>query len=148
MELVTIFKYALIAGILFYFLNGVLSAVAMVTAILASTIIFPILLPWIPTSNFSTKGFILGTLLALPFIGLMFLKHPDLPFPHILLQSTVYLLLIPPISAFIALNFTGATTFTSKTGVEREMFRYIPVMAWMFGSGLVAAITTTIIQNI
>jgi len=38
-----------------------------VVAILAGVVLFPILLPWIPTRNFSTKGFILGGLVALPF---------------------------------------------------------------------------------
>jgi hypothetical protein len=45
-------------------------------------------------------------------------------------------LLIPPITAYLALNFTGATTFTSRTGVKAEMFAYMPIMAWMFGIGL------------
>jgi len=48
----------------------------------------------------------------------------------------VYALLIPPITAYLALNFTGATTFTSRTGVKTEMFTYLPAMAWMFGAGL------------
>jgi hypothetical protein len=50
--------------------------------------------------------------------------------------ALVYVLLIPPITAYLALNFTGATTFTSRSGVQREMFAYIPTMAWMFGVGL------------
>jgi len=41
---------------------------------------------------------------------------------------------------FIALNFTGSTTFTSRTGVKREMFAYIPTMAWTFGTGIPACI--------
>jgi hypothetical protein len=31
------------------------------------------------------------------------------------------LLLLPVVSAFLALNFTGASTFTSQTGVNREI---------------------------
>ena len=46
-------------------------------------------------------------------------------------------MLFPPITAYLALNFTGSTPFTSRTGVRREIFRYIPVMAWSFGLGLV-----------
>jgi hypothetical protein len=44
------------------------------------------------------------------------------------------------VTAFLALNFTGATTFTSKSGVRREMFAYIPMMAWTFGVGIVLII--------
>jgi hypothetical protein len=31
------------------------------------------------------------------------------------------LLLLPAVSSFLALNFTGASTFTSQTGVNREI---------------------------
>ena len=47
---------------------------------------------------------------------------------------------MPAVTAFIALNFTGSTTFTSRSGVKREMFAYIPAMAWTFGTGLLLAI--------
>jgi hypothetical protein len=32
---------------------------------------------------------------------------------------------------YIGLNFTGSTTFTSRTGVRREIFAYIPWIAGM-----------------
>jgi hypothetical protein len=47
------------------------------------------------------------------------------------------LLFFPPITAFLALNFTGATTFTSRTGVRKEIFTYIRVMAAMFVTGII-----------
>jgi len=51
-----------------------------------------------------------------------------------------FLLAIPSVTAFLALNFTGSTTFTSRSGVRREIFTYIPAMAWMFGIGILLAI--------
>jgi len=105
-------------------------------AILAGTVLFPMLLPWIPTHNFSTKGFILGAIVALPFAIAAFLKDPGSALWLRSAWALVYALLIPPITAFLALNFTGSTTFTSRTGVRQEMFAYIPTMAWMFGAGL------------
>jgi hypothetical protein len=44
--------------------------------------------------------------------------------------------MISPWVAFLALNFTGSTTFTSRTGVRREIFRYIPMMAATFILGI------------
>jgi hypothetical protein len=38
--------------------------------------------------------------------------------------------------AFISLNFTGSSTFTSRTGVQKEIFTYIRPMAVSFGLGL------------
>jgi hypothetical protein len=105
-------------------------------AVIAGTVLFPMLLPWIPTHDFSSKGFILGGVVALPFMITAFSRDPG---SVIWLRSAwalVYALLIPPITAFLALNFTGSTTFTSRTGVRNEMFAYIPIMAWMFGAGL------------
>jgi hypothetical protein len=105
-------------------------------AILAGTVLIPILLPWVPTYNFSSKGFILGAVVALPFAIAGFMKDPS---SALWLRSSCALasiLLIPPITAFLSLNFTGSTTFTSRSGVQREMFSYIPTIAWMFGAGL------------
>ena len=41
------------------------------------------------------------------------------------------------ISSFFAMNFTGASTFTSPTGVEKEMRRTMPVQVGMVVIGLV-----------
>ena len=114
----------------------VLGAKGPIAAILAGTVLFPILLPWLPTHNFSTKGFILGGVVALPFVIIAFLKNPESALWLRSAWALVYALLIPPITAYLALNFTGTTTFTSRTGVKAEMFAYMPAMAWMFGIGL------------
>jgi hypothetical protein len=114
----------------------VLGAKGPIAAILAGTVLFPILLPWLPTHNFSTKGFIFGGVTALPFVIASFLKNPASALWLRSAWALMYALLIPPITAYIALNFTGATTFTSRTGVKAEMFAYLPTMAWMFGIGL------------
>jgi hypothetical protein len=52
----------------------------------------------------------------------------------------VPLLIIPAVTAYLALNFTGSTTFTSRTGVKKEIFRYVPVMALMAGIGVILGI--------
>ncbi|WP_243670834.1 hypothetical protein [Methanoculleus chikugoensis] len=51
----------------------------------------------------------------------------------------------PPVTAYLALNFTGSTPpFTSRTGVKREIFRYVPFMAGMavLGAALAAVLGT------
>ena len=55
-------------------------------------------------------------------------------------QALEFLLAMPAATAFLGLNFTGSTTFTSRTGVRRELFAYIPAMAWMFGAGVLLAL--------
>ena len=114
-----------------------MSSLAAVAAVLAGTVLFPILLPWLPTNNFSTKGFILGGLAALPFALTVFLRHPNWSWYRQLGLALGFLLAMPAVTAFLTLNFTGSTTFTSRTGVRREIFAYIPVMAWTFAAGIV-----------
>ena len=139
-DLLRLIPYILVAAIVLYFVGGWISSLAALTAILAGTVLFPILLPWIPTHNFSTKGFLLGLLAALPFALSPVFRHPDWSWYHRLGQALEFLLAMPAVTAFIALNFTGSTTFTSRSGVKREMFAYIPAMAWTFGTGLLLAI--------
>ena len=48
--------------------------------------------------------------------------------PHIALMSASALLLtVVAVSSYLAMNFTGATPFTSPSGVEKEMRRAIPL---------------------
>ncbi len=139
-DLIRLIPYTLAAAIVMYFVGGWISALAALVTVLAGTVLFPILLPWIPTHNFSTKGFLLGLLAALPFAVSPFLRHPDWSWYHRLGQALEFLLAMPAVTAFIALNFTGSTTFTSRSGVKREMFAYIPAMTWTFGTGILLAI--------
>jgi hypothetical protein len=122
-----------------YFLAGSVSALAALAAVLAGTVLFPALLPYLPTRDFSTKGLVLGGLVALPF-AYLFASTPALPGWAAVLAAAVPLLLIPAVTAYLALNFTGSTTFTSRTGVKKEIFRYVPAMAAMAVAGVAASI--------
>lgn len=124
--------YALIPLLL---VGLVLRSIPAIAAILAGVVLFPILLPWLPTPNFSTKGFILGVLVFLPFLMRDILRHPDTVFWYKGIGILAGFLVFPVVTAFLALNFTGATTFTSRSGVRNEINAYIPPMVWMFGIG-------------
>ena len=118
------------------------------TAIMAGVVLFPILLPWIPTVDFATKGFILGAAAALPFaLVKLFAPAPDTVYWVQAGRALAVILVWSPVTAFIALNFTGSTTFTSRSGVRREIFKYTPVMAGMFFSGIVITIVLKLIEN-
>jgi len=73
-DLVNLLPYMLGAGALFYFLSGWSWALGIVAAILAGTVLFPALLFCLPTRDFSSKGYILGFLTALPFAVIHFLR--------------------------------------------------------------------------
>lgn len=137
-ELVHIMPF-LLAGILLrsYFLAA---------ALLAGAVLFPILLPWLPTRAYSTKGFILGLLTALPFAVSIYFLDPHPAWWWRASRAVQTVMLSAPVVAYLALNFTGSTPFTSPTGVRREIRRYIPVMAWTFGLGLVWSLTHLAIE--
>jgi hypothetical protein len=135
----------IIASIILYFLAGPLAALAAITTVLAGTVFFPALLPFTPTHDFSTKGLILGEIVAIPFAVFSFTTNFALPLWKNILISLALLLIMPALTAYLALNFTGCTTFTSRTGVKKEIFRYVPIMAFMAGSGVVLSILIGVI---
>jgi hypothetical protein len=145
-ELVGVFVPILIAAVVLFLTVGSLAAAGAIAAVLAGVALFPILLPWLPTHQFSSKGFILGGLVAFPFALAALLGKPDVALWLRAAEALAYLLGLPPVTAFLALNFTGATTFTSKSGVRREMSAYIPVMAWSFGAGIVLTIVFRLVR--
>jgi hypothetical protein len=134
-ELVHVALPAIAAALVLWLLGGPLAAFATITTVLAGTVLFPALLPFIPARDFSARGFILGFICAIPF-ALACVLTPAFPPLAGGIAAIIALLLMPAVTAYLALNFTGCTTFTSRTGVKQEIFRYVPVMAVMGGAGL------------
>jgi hypothetical protein len=133
-ELVHVALPAFAAALLLYFLAGPVASLAAVTAVLAGTVLFPALLPFLPTKDYSTRGLFLGGVAALPFAWYGTIHYSLSPWANFL-AGIIPLLLIPVVTAYLALNFTGCTPYTSRTGVRKEIFRYIPVLVLMAGCG-------------
>lgn len=145
-ELVKLLPYLVIISAVLYLASGPLTASGAAAAVLAGIVLFPMLLPYLVTKDFSSKGFILGGLVALPFAFNAYQYGTDVAVWLRLVRALVPILVMPSVTAFISLNFTGSTTFTSVTGVRREIFTYGPVMAWMFTSGIVLLIILAILR--
>jgi hypothetical protein len=127
-----------------YFAGGMAATLAALAAVFAGNVLFPPLLPWLPTRNFSTKGFMLGAVVALPFALIAAFGHHGEALWQRAGWTVAYLLFMPAVTAFLSLNYTGSTTFTSWSGVRREIFAYVPVMVWMFVPGLLLMITLAV----
>jgi hypothetical protein len=104
-----------------------LDSIFLLAAFVAGTVFFPLLLPWLPGRPFSFKGWILGLVVA---TGAFVLTDGAL------VARLSYFLFLPAITAFIALNFTGASTYTNMTGVRREMGFAVPIILITAVSGL------------
>ena len=137
---------ALIVAIIAFLVGGWLAAGAAVMAALAAVLLFPILLPWLPTRDFTIKGLALGLAAMLPFAWVAFALTPEAAWWLRAGGALAFLLVLPPLVAYLALMFTGSTTFTSRTGVRREIFRYTPPLAVMFGIGIALTIVVTLLR--
>lgn len=115
--------------------HGLFSVIAILTAILAGAVLAPLLLPWLPGRPFSLKGLSIGLLAATIFLAFCW---SDWFTGTGRLEMAAWLLLIPGISAFLAMNFTGASTYTSLSGVKKEMRWALPfeIGVMMIGLGL------------
>jgi len=146
-ELVHVLLPMAIAAVVLFFVGGFFVSAAAVAAILAGVVLFPILLPLLPTSDFSVKGFILGGMVALPFVLTILMGNPAVAWWLRVGEGLIFPLAMPPVTAYLALNFTGSTPFTSKTGVRREIFAYTPIMAILFGIGIALATAVILIRG-
>ncbi len=106
--------------------------------------LFPILLPWIPSRDFTTKGLLLGCVAVIMIYSLPSYLIGGIVGWVLVFETLINMLIMTPVVAFLALNFTGSTTFTSRTGVKREIFKYIPILAVMFISGIVLSVIVSL----
>lgn len=104
-------------------------------AYFTGTMLFQIVLPWLPGRSFAFKGWLLGMLCAISVNTLI-------AFPQ--WQSISHLFTIPVIVSFFALNFTGSTTFTSRSGVLKETRIAIPLLV----AGLVIGIVIRVVPEL
>jgi hypothetical protein len=92
-----------------------------ITALFAGAFLTPLLLPFIPFRSFAIKGWIVGLLCLLPFVSISAVVNLERWFYY-----GFAFFLFPALSSYLALLFTGSTTFTSPSGVDREVKRAIP----------------------
>ena len=96
--------------------------IAYLGALLAGAFATPLLLPWLPTRSFAVKGGFAGLVWALAWYALEGKEWSGA-------ATAAGFLLLPMVASFLALNFTGSTPFTSRSGVKKEMRFALPVMA-------------------
>lgn len=94
-------------------------------SLIVGCVLTPVLLPWIPGRAFAWKGWLLGLIWAV--IVNLLNGWPYAP-QYGLLKALGYLLILPSLSAYLAMNFTGSSTYTSFSGVLKEMKTAIPAI--------------------
>ncbi|MHC4067696.1 MAG: mercury methylation corrinoid protein HgcA, partial [Planctomycetota bacterium] len=114
---------------------GLRSAGLFLAVAMAGIALTPALLPWLPGRSFSAKGAWVGLVLALAVGGYAW-THPEILENR--LSGAAWLLIIPAVASFVGMNFTGSSTYTSLSGVRREMRVAVPaqVACAVMGAGL------------
>ncbi|MCK5352266.1 acetyl-CoA synthase subunit gamma [bacterium] len=132
LELVPASRWVVIATLVFALLAGIMgggsfvsdavsygirSFAFMVLGTFAGAVLTPVLLPWIPGRAFALKGAITGIAAALALMASGYLNG---------INGMAWFLLITVVSSFLAMNFTGSSTYTSLSGVKKEMRVAVP----------------------
>lgn len=97
------------------------------TAWLAGCLLGPICLPLLPGRAFSVKGALLGLVVAAAWACVA----------DTVMMLVAIVLIMSVATSYFFLHFTGCTTFTNVTGVERELRLALPVQGVVLLIGLV-----------
>jgi len=111
--------------------QGLFAIIAFAIAIILGAVFTPLLLPFLPGRAFALKGFTMG------IVGVVILLYwgiGNMSVQRGQLDRSAWIVLIPAIAAYLGMNFTGASTYTSLSGVKKEMRWAVP---FQIGAGVV-----------
>jgi len=122
---------------------GLFAVLAILCAIVSGAVFSTLLLPYLPGRAFSIKGFFIG---IVTFLILLYLRDINLQAWPGRIETLAWLLIIPAISAFLTMNFTGASTYTSLSGVKKEMRWALPLQIAAIAIGIITWIGAILIS--
>lgn len=102
---------------------SMINSIPYVIAILLGTIMVPIFLPIIPFKSFALKGAVVGIIWST--ITIYF--NSTFLYDGSIMMMASNTLLLTSITSYLALNFTGCSTFTSFSGVFKETIWALPI---------------------
>jgi len=134
-EIASIIRYGVLAAIGVFLLSGfgragfspasmysdgTTAALNITLSFFAGAVVTPLLLPWLPGRSFSMKGLVSG--IAIFLLAVMIGMERSGIF-----GTVAWMLMMPAIASFLAMQFTGASTYTSLSGVKHEMRLALPL---------------------
>ena len=137
-EIVAFLKYALLGAVILFVLSGLGSdgfllsrmvagswsaLLFLLTYVVAATLT-PMLLPWLPGRAFSLKGVWIGLVVSVVVLGITGSRQL---ISSSLFTTISWFLILSAVASFVAMNFTGASTYTSLSGVRKEMKIAVPL---------------------
>lgn len=110
--------------------EGIRAGLNVLAGYAAGIIVAPLLLPLIPFRSFSLKGFVTG-ILAVILLSVFRLTGTSIT------EMISWFFMITAVSSFVMMNFTGSSTYTSLSGVRKEMKIAIPFQISFASAGLI-----------
>lgn len=120
--------------------NGLKAILNIFLAYCAGIIITPLFLPYLPGRYFSAKGFVAGALIAL----ILLLAGTT---GSSIFENIAWFMIIPVISSFMAMNFTGSSTYTSLSGVKKEMKTAVPLQITLSVIGTILLVVSKLYKQ-
>jgi len=113
-------------------------AISIIAAFFSGTVIGPLLLPVLPFRNFALKGVFSGLLVwLLIFLGVYRAEFSFVQIGFLFASLTA--------GSFFTMNFTGASTYTSLSGVLKEMKYAVPAQIATGAAGIIALVISIFI---
>jgi hypothetical protein len=103
---------------------GLWGAILLLAAWVFGAVMTPAFLPWLPGRAFSVKGAWVGVVLLI-ISGVVFSAYPHVF--HSWASALAWLFIIPSVTSFLGMEFTGSSTYTSLSGVRKEMRLAVPL---------------------
>jgi hypothetical protein len=149
-ELVTVFKHWAFLAVFALWIPGLFGLrlfsvdfPAILGSVIVGAVAVPVLLPWIPGRAFAWKGWLLGLVWTAAILAI----HGLPVSPSGWAGSLSYVLILPALSAFLAMNFTGSSPITSLSGVVKEMRKAVPLILVSSVLGAAALIVSTLVKG-
>lgn len=105
-------------------------------AYVAGIVFGPLFLTWVPVKPFALKG---GFWSVLATLGL------NLLFTVSALEAVALGLVNVALASFMCMNFTGSSTYTSLSGVQKEMKWAVPVQIALLATGVILYIVSKLV---
>ncbi len=136
-ELVHMWKQILYSAVVLFILGGIGPEIFSLSAawsrggagiltgllgLLTGAVLTPVLLPWIPGRAFAMKGAVTGVIIGVSS-AIVFADALNW------LNTLALVIATATVSSWCAMHFTGSSTFTSPSGVEKEMRQALPAQA-------------------
>jgi acetyl-CoA decarbonylase/synthase complex subunit gamma len=106
-------------------------------AYFSGIVAMPILLPWLPARSFALKGGITG---IIAFLTASALGHTG----NNAWEIMAWFFVMIALSSFMSMNFTGSSTYTSLSGVKKEMKIAVPLQIGFSAAGILIFIIVRI----